>query len=179
LKVLCPWDGPKKEESDAAFMRGLLNTNTKSAGVKYASSNRDWHFLELLDISDNCIDEAGGVAAAAIICLGPKLLQCNLDWNGIRCRGASALGQALNHVPQSLRALSIDHNPLGDIGAAAIADALVCASQRECELRQQHSHGLAGSTRSFNFCHCVTAGSEMSGAPCLLTVSGGTRLLLI
>ncbi len=123
LKVLCPWEGKKNEEPDSVFVRNLLHKT--SGGLRSAVANRDWHGLELLDLSDNGIEEIGGVVAGAIICLGPKLLQCNLNWNCIRGRGASALGQALNHVPQSLRALSVDHNPLGDTGACAIADALV------------------------------------------------------
>ncbi len=124
LKTLCAWEGKKSEDSDAVFIRNLLHNNT--GGMRLAIAQREWHHLELLDLSNNGIEEVGGVVVAAIICLGPKLLQCNLDWNSIRGRGALALGQALNNVPQSLRALSLDHNPLGDIGAAAIADALVC-----------------------------------------------------
>ncbi len=96
--------------------------------MRLAVANREWHCLELLDLSDNDIEETGGIVVAALICLGPKLLQCNFDWNSIRGRGAAALGLALNNVPQTLRALSLDHNPLGNLGAAAIADALVCVA---------------------------------------------------
>jgi hypothetical protein len=124
LKVLCAWEGKKTEDSDAVFSRNLMNNTT--GGLRLATANREWHSLELLDLSDNGIEEIGGIVTAAMICLGPKLIQCNLDWNSIRGRGASALGQALNHIPQSLRALSLDHNSLGDLGASAIADALVC-----------------------------------------------------
>jgi hypothetical protein len=130
LKVLCAWEGKKSEDSDAAFIRNLLHNTT--GGMRLAVANRGWHVLELLDLSNNGIEEVGGVVVAAIICLGPKLLQCNLDWNSVRGRGALALGQALNSVPQSLRALSLDHNPLGDIGAAAIADALVYKLRMRC-----------------------------------------------
>lgn len=124
LKVVCAWEGKKKEDPDTVFTRSLLSHST--GGLRLATANREWHYLELLDVRDNGIDEVGGIVIAAIICLGPKLLQCNVDWNSIRGRGASALGQALNNVPQTLRSLSIDHNPLGDLGASAIADALVC-----------------------------------------------------
>ncbi len=124
LKVLCAWEGKKREDPDAMFMRNLLNQST--GGMRLAAANREWHWLELLDLSDNDIEETGGLVVAALICLGPKLLQCNVDWNSIRGRGAAALGQALNNVPQTLRAFSLDHNPLGNLGAAAIADALVC-----------------------------------------------------
>ena len=126
LKVLCAWEGKKREDPDAMFMRNLLNQST--GGMRLAVANREWHYLELLDLSDNDIEETGGIVVAALICLGPKLLQCNIDGNSIRGRGAAALGQALNNVPQTLRAFSLDHNPLGNLGAAAIADALVCVS---------------------------------------------------
>ena len=140
--------------------------------MRLAVANREWHRLELLDLSDNGIEEIGGIIVAALICLGPNLLQCNLDWNSIRGRGATALGQALNNVPQSLRALSIDHNPLGDPGAAAIAEALVCVSS----LRRAHLPDCrAGTTRSFASCPCATVASAMWGAPCLLTDSDATK----
>ncbi len=124
LKVLCAWEGKKNDDPDTVFVRNLMSN--ASGGLRLALANREWHRLELLDLSDNGIEEIGGIVLAAMICLGPKLIQCNLDWNSIRGRGASAIGQALNHVPQSLRTLSLDHNSLGDLGASAIADALVC-----------------------------------------------------
>ena len=154
LKVLCAWEGKKGEDSDAAFIRNLLHNTT--GGMRLAVANRGWHSLELLDLSNNGIEEVGGVVVAAIICLGPKLLQCNLDWNSVRGRGALALGQALNSVPQSLRALSLDRNPLGDIGAAAIADALVCVLARALRVLGR-PHIAAGTTKSCTTCLCASA----------------------
>ncbi len=156
-------------------MRNLLNRS--SGGMRLAVANREWHCLELLDLSDNDIEETGGIVVAALICLGPKLLQCNFDWNSIRGRGAAALGQALNHVPQTLRALSLDHNPLGNLGAAAIADALVCVAA------SAKSHTLikrfAVTTRSSLSCRCATAASATSGAHFSLMESGETKVSYI
>jgi hypothetical protein len=153
LKALCTWEGKKSEDSNAAFVRNLLHGN--SGGMRFAAAHREWHQLQLLDLSDNGMEEVGGIVVAAIICLGPKLLQCNLDWNSIRGRGASALGQALNHVPQSLRSLSLDHNPLGDVGAAAVADALVCV--RRLRFSCATADCTAGTMRSCTFCLFATA----------------------
>jgi hypothetical protein len=149
LKVLCAWEGKKREDPDAMFMRNLLNQST--GGMRLAAANREWHYLELLDLSDNDIEETGGLVVAALICLGPKLLQCNVDWNSIRGRGAAALGQALNNVPQTLRAFSLDHNPLGNLGAAAIADALVCVPRSPPATSQTFSSNSSQIQRRTSF----------------------------
>ncbi len=62
-------------------MRALLHN--KTGGMRLAVANREWHMLELLDLSDNGIEEVGGIVVAALICLGPNLIQCNLGACGV------------------------------------------------------------------------------------------------
>ena len=73
LQALCAWEGKKKQDADAVFTRALLHN--KTGGMRLAVANREWHMLELLDLSDNGIEEVGGIVVAALICLGPNLIQ--------------------------------------------------------------------------------------------------------
>ena len=76
-----------------------------------------------LDLSDNGVCEAGGVALAGLLATPAlPLKQADLSWNSLRAGGTVAIAECLKTA--SLVRLNLSWNGMGERGAAAIGEAL-------------------------------------------------------
>ena len=80
--------------------------------------------LEVLNLSDNDINDEGARALAAALARSPCIRKVDLQCNGLEAEGARAMAQML-HSCKTLEILVLWENRLGDDGAAAMAELIV------------------------------------------------------
>jgi Ran GTPase-activating protein (RanGAP) involved in mRNA processing and transport len=88
--------------------------------------------LAVLKLGSNNIGNEGVPHVLAMLSATPTLTVLNLGGNGIAAEGCALIADALRQRqpgtheqrPQSLKTLSLSRNPIGDVGAAALAAAL-------------------------------------------------------
>jgi len=84
--------------------------------------------LEQLKLSNNCISNSGASSIAQAIQKCQIMLQVlDLSYNKIGAKAATSLGQALS-ANSLLSTLQLDHNELGPLGGAGIAQGLLSKS---------------------------------------------------
>jgi len=94
----------------------LLGNNLGVAGASQIARavSQTTGSLEIVDISDNDIGDAGAKAFAAALRLTTSLVSLNLARNGITDSGASSIVAALDRAPAASRISAVDlvNNPL-------------------------------------------------------------------